>query len=136
MASTKEVAIKGADGTVSRISFEAVNSDKLGSQLPSYYLPQKIQVEVSADGWVDIPNGDGQYKTIQFDSITNPDNKIIISDVYLGTAADSNQLSLQQIEAYQCIDRIVINNGVLELYCYEDTPSTSFSIQFIVFNLK
>lgn len=52
-----------------------------------------------------------------------------IADVVLSNDIDT---AILQKEAYQCIDRIVMNDGSVTLYCFDSLPEVTFDIKFMV----
>lgn len=80
---------------------------------------------VDWDGWVQ--SGDAYTKTVFINGLLESDTPIM--DVVL---LDDVSAAKLQLESYQCINRAVVNNGSITLYCYDEVPFVSFEIQLLV----
>ena len=46
--------------------------------------------------------------------------------------SDSVATARQEMEAYQCVNRVITGNGYVELYCFEEVPTTAFTLRILV----
>lgn len=54
-------------------------------------------------------------------------------EVVIGPVQSADYTVAQrQIEAYNCISRIIVNNGSVSLLCYQDTPTINIPIKVVV----
>lgn len=88
---------------------------------------KSVLVTVPINGWNSLSDTNGtSYYTID---ITNSDltsSGYPICDVSLPSDVAAARL---QSEAYQCIDKITVNDGSLTIYCFDNLPSVSFQIR-------
>lgn len=77
---------------------------------------------VPTTGW-ELSNGI-YSQTFTIKGILESDNPTV---GLISTSTDNEQILLEQA-AYCCIDVIITNNNSITIYCYNDTPSTEFSI--------
>ena len=119
------------------------DSKKLGGQLPSYYakasdLAEKwtgkvYTVEVGNDWEIHTVTIDGEeklgsyYQEIAVEGITSVGQPFV--DVVL---PDDDAQAKQQLTDYQCVSRVKTENGKIILKCFEDRPSSSFTIRVLV----
>lgn len=78
----------------------------------------------SSASWTENPDGDGYVLTLLVEGITSDDNPVV---GLVSTATTSAALKTQRA-AYDCIDQIITNNGSITIICFEETPTTTFSI--------
>lgn len=119
------------------------DSKKLGGQLPSYYakaadLAEKwtgkvYTVEVGTDWEIHTVTSNGEeklgsyYQEIAVEGITAVGQPFV--DVVL---PDDDVQAKQQLTDYQCVSRVKTENGKIILKCFEDRPSSSFTIRVLV----
>ena len=119
------------------------DSKKLGGQLPSYYakasdLAEKwtgkvYTVEVGNDWEIHTVTSNGEeklgsyYQEIAVEGITSVGQQFV--DVVL---PDDDAQAKQQLTDYQCVSRVKTENGKIILKCFEDRPSSSFTIRVLV----
>ena len=119
------------------------DSKKLGGQLPSYYakaadLAEKwtgkvYTVEVGNDWEIHTITINGEeklgsyYQEIAVEGITSVGQPFV--DVVL---PDDDVQAKQQLTDYQCVSRVRTENGKIILKCFEDRPSSSFTIRVLV----
>ena len=119
------------------------DSKKLGGQLPSYYakasdLAEKwtgkvYTVEVGNDWEIHTVTSNGEeklgsyYQEIAVEGITSVGQPFV--DVVL---PDDDAQAKQQLTDYQCVSRVKTENGKIILKCFEDRPSSSFTIRVLV----
>ena len=119
------------------------DSKKLGGQLPSYYakaadLAEKwtgkvYTVEVGNDWEIHTVTSNGEeklgsyYQEIAVEGITSVGQPFV--DVVL---PDDDVQAKQQLTDYQCVSRVKTENGKIILKCFEDRPSSSFTIRVLV----
>ena len=119
------------------------DSKKLGGQLPSYYakaadLAEKwtgkvYTIEVGNDWEIHTVTSNGEeklgsyYQEIAVEGITSVGQPFV--DVVL---PDDDVQAKQQLTDYQCVSRVKTENGKIILKCFEDRPSSSFTIRVLV----
>ena len=137
------------------------DSKKLGGQLPSYYSKttdigtladlntinktnivsavnekwtgKVYTVEVGNDWEIHTVTSNGEeklgsyYQEIAVEGITSVGQPVV--DVVL---PDDDVQAKQQLTDYQCVSRVRTENGKIILKCFEDRPSSSFTIRVLV----
>ena len=137
------------------------DSKKLGGQLPSYYSKatdigtladlnttnktnivsavnekwtgKVYTIEVSNDWEIHTVTSNGEeklgsyYQEIAVEGITSVGQPFV--DVVL---PDDDVQAKQQLTDYQCVSRVRTENGKIILKCFEDRPSSSFTIRVLV----
>ena len=83
-----------------------------------------IDLDILASGWTN------QMPYSQVVAIKGlKESKPVIGQRYIGTL---NQSSInRQDEAWNCVNRITVHNGSIELYCYNQKPAVDFGITMI-----
>ena len=111
------------------------------NNIPIVYTDMKSLVDVHvttitvpADDWVAKLDDDGiPYYTMNIiDSILTSDG-YPVSDVVLSDDIIAARL---QAEEYKCIDKITVNDGSIDLYCFDTLPLVSFQIRIQIMGLS
>ena len=87
-------------------------------------------VSVPTTSWTEKTDTDNQkyyYKKITVSGMTA--NGQAMTDVAM---SDSVAAARKQMEAYQCVNRVVTGNGYVELYCFDEAPTTAFTLRILV----
>jgi len=82
-------------------------------------------VAVPTTGWVENPDGDGYKQVIEVVGMLSEDNPVVALVTSSATTTDTlNDLRA----AYDCIDKIYTGVDNITVYCFDETPTTAFSI--------
>ena len=100
-----------------------------------HYLSNKSEaktytVSVPTTSWTEKTDTDNQkyyYKKITVSGMTASGQAM--TDVAM---SDSVATARKEMEAYQCVNRVVTGNGYVELYCFEEVPTTAFTLRILV----
>lgn len=87
-------------------------------------------VSVPTTSWTEKTDTDNQkyyYKKITVSGMTASGQAM--TDVAM---SDSVATARKEMEAYQCVNRVVTGNGYVELYCFEEVPTTAFTLRILV----
>ena len=87
-------------------------------------------VSVPTTSWTEKTDTDNQkyyYKKITVSGMTASGQAM--TDVAM---SDSVATARKEMEAYQCINRVVTGKGYVELYCFEEVPTTAFTLRILV----
>lgn len=111
----------------------SITSDDVYSN--GHYLSKKSEaktytVSVPTTSWTEKTDTDNQkyyYKKITVSGMTASGQAM--TDVAM---SDSVATARKEMEAYQCVNRVVTGNGYVELYCFEEVPTTAFTLRILV----
>lgn len=87
-------------------------------------------VSVPTTSWTEKTDTDNQkyyYKKITVSGMTASGQAM--TDVAM---SDSVATARKEIEAYQCVNRVVTGDGYVELYCFDEVPTTAFTLRILV----
>ena len=87
-------------------------------------------VSVPTTSWTEKTDTDNQkyyYKKITVSGMTASGQAM--TDVAM---SDSVATARKEMEAYQCVNRVVTGSGYVELYCFEEVPTTAFTLRILV----
>ncbi len=87
-------------------------------------------VSVPTTSWTEKTDTDNQkyyYKKITVSGMTASGQAM--TDVAM---SDSVATARKEMEAYQCVNRVVTGDGYVELYCFEEVPTTAFTLRVLV----
>lgn len=87
-------------------------------------------VSVPTTSWTektDIGNQKYYYKKITVSGMTASGQAM--TDVAM---SDSVATARRQMEAYQCVNRVVTGKDYVELYCFDEVPTTAFTLRILV----
>lgn len=100
-----------------------------------HYLKKKWEgktytISVPITDWVEKTDSENQkyyYKKITVSNMTEYGQAM--TDVAM---SDNVATARKQMEAYQCINRVVTGEGYVELYCFDEAPTTAFTLRVLV----
>lgn len=87
-------------------------------------------VSVPTTSWTEKTDTDSQkyyYKKITVSGMTASGQAM--TDVAM---SDSVATARKEMEAYQCVNRVVTGSGYVELYCFDEAPTTAFTLRILV----
>ena len=87
-------------------------------------------VSVPTTSWTEKTDTDNQkyyYKRITVSGMTASGQAM--TDVAM---SDSVATARKEMEAYQCVNRVVTGNDYVDLYCFEEMPTTAFTLRILV----
>lgn len=87
-------------------------------------------VSVPTTSWTEKTDTDNQkyyYKKITVSGMTASGQAM--TDVAM---SDSVATARKEMEAYQCVNRVVTGAGYVELYCFDEVPTTAFTLRILV----
>lgn len=87
-------------------------------------------VSVPTTSWTEKTDTDSQkyyYKKITVSGMTASGQAM--TDVAM---SDSVATARKEMEAYQCVNRVVTGSGYVELYCFDEVPTTVFTLRILV----
>ena len=87
-------------------------------------------VSVPTASWTEKTDTDNQkyyYKKITVSGMTASGQAM--TDVAM---SDSVATARKEMEAYQCVNRVVTGDGYVELYCFDEIPTTTFTLKVLV----
>ena len=87
-------------------------------------------VSVPTTSWTEKTDTDNQkyyYKRITVSGMTASGQAM--TDVAM---SDSVATARKEMEAYQCVNRVVTGNDYVDLYCFEEIPTTTFTLRILV----
>ena len=87
-------------------------------------------VSVPTTSWTEKTDTDNQkyyYKKITVSGMTASGQAM--TDVVMH---DSVAIARRQMEAYQCVNRVVTGDDCVELYCFDEVPTTAFTLRILV----
>lgn len=87
-------------------------------------------VSVPTTSWMEKTDTDNQkyyYKRITVSGMTASGQAM--TDVAM---SDSVATARKEMEAYQCVNRVVTGNDYVDLYCFEEVPTTAFTLRILV----
>ena len=87
-------------------------------------------ISVPITDWVEKTDSENQkyyYKNITVSNMTEYGQAM--TDVVM---SDNVATARKQMEAYQCINRVVTGEGYVELYCFDEAPTTAFTLRVLV----
>ena len=87
-------------------------------------------VSVPTTSWTEKTDTDNQkyyYKKITVSGMTASGQAM--TDVAM---SDSVATARKEMEAYQCVNRVVTGSGYVELYCFDEIPTTTFTLKVLV----
>ena len=100
-----------------------------------HYLKKKWEgktytISVPITDWTEKTDSENQkyyYKKITVSNMTAYGQAM--KDVAM---SDDVATARKQMEAYQCINRVVTGEGYVELYCFDEIPTTAFTLRVLV----
>lgn len=100
-----------------------------------HYLKKKWEgktytISVPITDWTEKTDSENQkyyYKKITVSNMTAYGQAM--TDVSM---SEDVAVARKQIEAYQCINRVVTGEGYVELYCFDEIPTTAFTLRVLV----
>lgn len=100
-----------------------------------HYLKKKWEgktytISVPITDWTEKTDSENQkyyYKKITVSNMTAYGQAM--TDVAM---SDDVATARKQMEAYQCINRVVTGEGYVELYCFDEIPTTAFTLRVLV----
>lgn len=87
-------------------------------------------ISVPITDWVEKTDSENQkyyYKKITVSNMTAYGQAM--TDVSM---SEDVAVARKQIEAYQCVNRVVTGEGYVELYCFDEIPTTAFTLRVLV----
>lgn len=87
-------------------------------------------VSVPTTSWTEKTDTDNQkyyYRKITVSGMTASGQAM--TDVAM---SDSVATARKEMEAYQCVNRVVTGDGYVELYCFDEIPTTTFTLKVLV----
>lgn len=131
-ANTSDVLVKDSSGRFvyggTKISQTQVAT--IGHALTEKAEAKTYTVSVPTTSWTektDTGNQKYYYKKITVSGMESSGQAM--TDVVM---SDSVATARQEMEAYQCVNRVVTGNGYVELYCFEEVPTTAFTLRILV----
>lgn len=131
------------EASISNISAQSVNVEgtvmcnatKADGTSTMHSLSNKAEakiytVSVPTTSWTektDTDNPKYYYKKITVSGMTASGQAM--TDVAM---SDSVATARKEMEAYQCINRVVTGNDYVDLYCFEEIPTTTFTLRILV----
>ena len=131
------------EASISNISAQSVNVDgtvmcnetKADGTSTMHSLSNKAEakvctVSVPTTSWTEKTDTDNQkyyYKKITVSGMTASGQAM--TDVAM---SDSVATARKEMEAYQCVNRVVTGDDYVELYCFEEVPTTAFTLRILV----
>lgn len=100
-----------------------------------HYLKKKWEgktytISVPITDWTEKTDSENQkyyYKKITVSNMTAYGQAM--TDVSM---SEDVAVARKQMEAYQCINRVVTGEGYVELYCFDEAPTTAFTLRVLV----
>lgn len=121
--------ISGSDGT-NAFTVGGTEISCAGHKLTEKAEAKIYTVSVSTISWTEKTDTDNQkyyYKKITVSGMTASGQAM--TDVAM---SDSVATARKEMEAYQCVNRVVTGSGYVELYCFEEVPTTPFTLRILV----
>lgn len=87
-------------------------------------------VSIPTTSWMEKTDTDNQkyyFKRITVSGMTASGQAM--TDVAM---SDSVATARKEMEAYQCVNRVVTGNDYIDLYCFEEVPTTAFTLRILV----
>ena len=87
-------------------------------------------VSIPTTSWMEKTDTDNQkyyFKRITVSGMTASGQAM--TDIAM---ADSVSTARKEMEAYQCVNRVVTGNDYIDLYCFEEVPTTAFTLRILV----
>lgn len=91
-----------------------------------------ISVSVPVASWNTQTDSSGSsyyYKKITVSGTKSGGQSIV--DVVLPSNSVSE--AMKALEAYRCVDKIVVGDNYIELYCFEVAPTSAFTLTVLIF---
>ena len=120
-----EIEVSAGDNIV----YTSDGWDKLAAtvDLSGYATGKVTTIIVPTDGWTTSTDTNGvTYYTINITNSILTSTGYPIVDVVLSSDIAAARL---QSEAYQNVNKITVNNGSVDLYCFDSLPTVSFQIR-------
>ena len=131
-ANTSDVLVKDSSGNFvyggTIISQTQVAT--IGHALTNKSEAKTYTVSVPTTSWTektDTGNQKYYYKKITVSGMTASGQAM--TDVAM---SDSVATARKEMEAYQCVNRVVTGAGYVELYCFDEVPTTAFTLRILV----
>lgn len=121
--------ISGSDGT-NAFTVGGTEISCAGHKLSEKAEAKIYTVSVPTTSWTEKTDSENQkyyYKKITVSNMTAYGQAM--TDVAM---SDSVATARKEMEAYQCVNRVVTGSGYVELYCFEEVPTTAFTLRILV----
>lgn len=131
-ANTSDVLVKNSSGNFvyGGTTISETQVSVMGHNLTNKWEGNVYDINVPVSTWTEMTDTDNQkyyYKKITVSGMTASGQAM--TDVAM---SDSVATARKEMEAYQCVNRVVTGDGHVELYCFDEIPTTTFTLKVLV----
>lgn len=104
--------------------------DGVEHKLTEKWTGKTYTISVPTTSWTEKQDTNNQkyyYKKITVSDMTT--NGQAMTDVVM---SDDIATARKEMDAYQCVNRVVTGSGYVELYCFDEIPTTTFTLKVLV----
>lgn len=131
-ANTSDVLVKNSSGNFvyGGTTISETQVSVMGHNLTNKWEGNVYDINVPVSTWTEMTDTDNQpyyYRKITVSNMVSNGQPMI--DIVLSSDIASAR---KEIEAFQCISRVVTGSGYVELYCFDEAPTTAFTLKILV----